>query len=144
MRLLARCKSWRKININASQQCQSLEAKPTILRQSPLKLIIINVLNLNKYHNMTHPMKVWVSWGMFISSSDTQGWFRSLHRPLRQLVMNFLWFNAERILSFHWFHPHFRTSKMTNENNLLMKAVIWLDHTLECFDRFSAADSKLF
>jgi len=59
------------------------------------------------------------------SPSDTQGWFHSLHRPLGQLV---------EFPSFHWFNPHFRMSKMTNENNLLMRAVIW----------FSAADSKLF
>jgi len=36
----------------------------------------------------------------------------------------FLRFTAEQILSFHWLHPHFRMSKMTNENNLLMRAVI--------------------
>jgi len=39
-------------------------------------------------------------------------------------------FAAERIL---WFRPHFRMSKMTNENNLLMRAVIWLDRTLKRF-----------
>ena len=65
-------------------------------------------------------------------SSDTQRWFRSLHQPLGQLVefpSMYLWINS----SFHWFHHHFRMSKMTNENDPCKRAVIWLDRTLKRF-----------
>ena len=45
--------------------------------------------------------------------------------------LNFLRCTAEWILSFHWFHHHFRISKMTNKNYPYKRAVIWLDRTLQ-------------